>query len=200
MELIFATGNPGKVREVQQICDTIGKEFGISLTIKPMPDKVDIPETGDTYHENALQKAEYVWKRYGKNCMADDSGLEVDCLGGAPGLHTARYCGHDFIKGIDKLLEEMKGEDDRRAAFKCCIALIINGETYYFDGACHGRIALEAKGAAGFGFDPVFIPDATQGRRMAELPEQEKNRISHRGLAMRKMVEWLATKPEKEDI
>lgn len=197
MELIFATGNAGKVMEAQQICDALEAQYGVKVTVVPMPEKLDIPETGDSYAENSRQKAEFVWKRYGKNCFADDSGLEVDVLGGAPGIHTARYCDRNFASGMDKLLHEMEqagateDEKDRRGAFQCCITLVVDGKYHRFDGCCPGHIATAKKGSEGFGFDPVFISDAYPGRTLAELPAEVKNPISHRGRAMEKMFGFL---------
>ena len=197
MELIFATGNAGKVREAQQICDRLAKKWGINLTIVPMPDKVDIPETGDSYEENALQKARFVWDKYHKNCIADDSGMEVEALDGAPGIYTARYCDRDFADGMDKLLYELDRKqalapEQRKATFECCLTVIIDGTMLSFRGTSPGRISLCKCGSAGFGFDPVFMPDATPGLCMAELPEEQKNLISHRGLAFEKLFRYLA--------
>lgn len=198
MELIFATGNAGKVMEAQQICDVLGKRHGLQIRLVPMPEKVDIPETGDTYAENSRQKAAFVWERYGKNCFADDSGLEVDVLGGAPGVHTARYCDRDFASGMDKLLYEMDkagataDPSTRRGAFRCCITLVLDGKFHSFEGTCPGHIALGKNGSEGFGFDPVFIADALPGQTLAQLPAEIKNPISHRGLALEKMFEFLS--------
>lgn len=196
MELVFATGNVGKVREVQEICDALSVEYGIGVVVKPMPDKVDIPETGTTYQENSLQKARFVWERYHCNCIADDSGLEVEALGGAPGIYTARYCDHNFASGIDKLLYELSrlgavAPEQRKAEFKCCLTLILDGEAYYFNGSCPGSISLDKCGTGGFGFDPVFVADATPGKCMAELTDECKNALSHRGDAMKQMFKWL---------
>lgn len=197
MELMFATGNAGKLREAQDICDVLGREYGVQVTVCPMPEKVDIPETGSTYQENSLQKALFVWDRWHCNCIADDSGLEVEALGGAPGIYTARYCDRDFASGIDKLLYEL-GQlgavtpERRRGSFECCITLILDGRPYFFNGHCPGTISDGRCGAAGFGFDPVFIADSTPGLCMAQLDEEVKNRVSHRGLAMEKMFQWLA--------
>jgi len=196
MVLMFATGNAGKVREAGDICESLGKIYGIDIKIVPMPDKVDIPETGDTYAENSLQKARYVWERYGVDCIADDSGLEVEALGGAPGIYTARYCDHNFADGIDKLLFELKrlGADtpeQRKGSFECCITLILDGKPHQFHGHCPGKINADRCGSFGFGFDPVFIADATPGFCMAELSEQKKNLVSHRALAMDEMFKWM---------
>ncbi len=203
MELMFATGNAGKLREAQEICDVLGKKYGLQVTVRPMPEKIDIPETGLTYEENSLQKAQYVWDRWHCDCIADDSGLEVEALDGAPGIYTARYCDRDFASGIDKLLYELdrlgaNTPDKRRGSFECCITLILDGQPHFFRGHCPGTIHSEKCGVAGFGFDPVFIADSTPGRCMAQLPEEEKNIVSHRGLAMEKMFRYLAAEGKKQ--
>lgn len=203
MELMFATGNAGKLREAQEICDALAGKYGVQITVRPMPEKIDIPETGSTYEENSLQKAQYVWDRWHCDCIADDSGLEVEALDGAPGIYTARYCDRDFANGIDKLLYELdrlgaNTPDKRRGSFECCITLILDGQPHFFRGHCPGTIHSEKCGVAGFGFDPVFIADSTPGRCMAQLPEEEKNIVSHRGLAMEKMFRYLAAEGKKQ--
>lgn len=208
MELIFATQNKGKLKEAQQICDVLGRRYGVCITVLPMPEKADIPETGTTYRENSLQKVQWIWERYGRSCFADDSGLEVDALDGAPGIHTARYCDRNFESGMDKLLHEL-GErgavqpQQRKASFQCCISLVLSaddapqgveaGKALFFDGECRGRISESKCGDAGFGFDPVFMPDAYPDKCMAELPELEKNLISHRGMALERLFQFLSS-------
>lgn len=197
MELIFGTQNKGKLSEARLICDRLGKKYGVDVTVVPMPEKADIPEDGNSYRENSLQKAGWIWARYGKACFADDSGLEVAALGGAPGIHTARYCDRDFASGMDKLLFELKelgamAPQQRRASFECCITLIVDGVPHFFFGSCKGGISLEKCGGAGFGFDPVFIADETPGKCMAELDDDLKNTISHRALALEEMFRFLA--------
>ena len=197
MELIFATGNPGKVLEAQQICDSLSARYGIQVTVRPMPDRADIPETGTTYEENSCQKASFVWEKYHQNCFADDSGLEVEALGGAPGIYTARYCGRNFENGIDYLLAQLSslGAEDpsgRRANFECCICLILDGEVHSFRGHCPGRISAVRCGQGGFGYDPVFIADATPDQCMAQLDSSVKNRVSHRALALEEMFRYLS--------
>ena len=191
MKIIFATGNMGKLREAQEI---LGPGFEL-VTPGMMGITEDIPETGDTLKANSIQKAEYLYERTGLDCFADDTGLEVDALGGAPGVYTARYAGdgHDFNANMDKLLLELSklpGEP-RTARFHSVVTLIIGGEQHYFDGVMEGRIAEAKAGCGGFGYDPVFIADEYPDRTVAELPEQTKNDISHRGKALRAMAEWL---------
>jgi len=196
MELIFATANPGKVREAQQICEALSRKYGVEVTVVPMPDKVDIEENGSTYAENSLIKARYVWDRYHADCIADDSGLEVEALDGGPGLYTARYCDHNFTNGIDKLLHELQVRgamtpEQRKARFVCDITLIRGGVAHQFEGICNGHISTERHGECGFGYDPVFMPDAFPGKCVAELPDGTKNLFSHRGLAIEEMFKSL---------
>lgn len=199
MELIFATQNKGKLAEARDICERLGRIYGVQVSVVPMPDKIDIPEDGQTYRENSLIKARWIWEKYHKGCFADDSGLEVAALGGAPGIHTARYCDRNFASGMDKLLHEL-GEcgatapEQRKASFECCITLITDGTPRFFDGHCPGRISESKCGSMGFGFDPVFIADATPGKCMAELEDEKKNSISHRALALEEMFRYLSGK------
>ena len=190
MKLVFASGNPGKIREAQEILgDGVEIVPAASLGITE-----DIPETGSTLKENSLQKAQYIYKKTGLDCFADDSGLEVDLLGGAPGVETARYAGPDKNpeKNIVKLLHEMeiRGGEPRTARFRTCVTLVLNGEPHFFEGVMEGRITYEKAGRGGFGYDPVFIPDGYD-KTNAELPESLKNAISHRGKALRAMEEIL---------
>ena len=192
MNIIFATSNRGKLREASEIlgegfCLSTPAQFGITE---------DIPETGDTLQENSLQKAEYIHSRTQLDCFADDTGLEVDALGGAPGVRTARYAGegHDFAANMDKLLRELSGfgtPQQRRARFRSVVTLLIDGEKHYFEGTLEGWIAFEKAGCGGFGYDPVFIADEYPDRTLAEIPEDAKNAISHRGKALRAMAAWL---------
>lgn len=197
MEMIFASANEGKLREVREILDLLTEKYGpLGLDVKPMPEKFDIPETGNTYAENSLQKAQFIWDRYHEPCFADDSGLEVDELDGAPGIHTARYCGRNFVSGMDHLLAVLKergalAPERRRAAFRCCITVIIDGVSHSFEGTCPGTISLEKGGEGGIGYDPVFIPDEGDGRTMAQMEKKGKNQISHRRIALEGMIEWL---------
>ena len=195
-KIVFATGNPGKLREAGEI---LGEGFEIvSAAAAGVPD--DIPETGTTLQENALIKAEYIWGKTGLDCFADDTGLEVDALGGAPGIHSARYAGEnkDFQANIDKLLRELETvpAPDRKARFRTSVALILKGERHFFDGVMEGEIATERHGTGGFGYDSVFIPEGCSGLTAAEISEEEKNAISHRGKALRAMAGFLKGLPE----
>lgn len=190
MELLFATGNPHKVTEVQYL---LPKEIKIR-TLHEIGINEEIPETGKTLEENALQKAEYVKKRIKGNVFAEDTGLEVKVLHNAPGVYSARYAGpqHDSRANLLKLLKEMEGQKDRTARFRTVIALILNDEIHRFEGIVNGRIAEKASGKGGFGYDPVFIPEGFD-RSFAELGDAVKSRISHRAQAMKKMISFLNT-------
>ena len=206
MKLVFATGNSGKLREASEI---LGEGFEL-VTPADFGIVEDIPETGKTLRANSLQKAQYLYDACGCDCFADDTGLEVDALGGAPGVYTARYAGDDkdFNKNMDKVLYELAtlecearmAEDlgikvrkvSRRARFKSVITLIINGEKHFFEGALEGVIAYEKSGNGGFGYDPIFVADEYPGQTLADITEEQKNDISHRGKALRAMAAWLA--------
>ena len=197
MEIIFATGNAHKVTEAQ-------KALGGNVTLI-MPKELgiveDIPETGDTLEANAVQKCQYLWDKLGKSCFADDTGLEVEALGGAPGVYTARYAGEskDPSANMDKLLSvlgqmEQNGEDvcGRRARFRTVVAFIDEkGELHTFEGILNGHIATSKSGSEGFGYDPVFVADGYGTKTLAEIPLEEKNAISHRGKAMRALHDFL---------
>ena len=190
MKIIFATGNPGKLREAAEV---LGEAFEL-VTPASLGITEDIPETGSTLQENSLQKARYLYERTALPCFADDTGLEVDALGGAPGIHTARYAGpgHDNQANMDKLLAELLHAENRRARFHTVITLILpDGEPRFFEGFCEGAIAPRKAGCGGFGYDPVFLPDAYPGRTLAEVSEEEKNAVSHRGNALRALAAWL---------
>ena len=190
MKIIFASGNPGKLREAAEV---LGEAFEI-VTPAALGITEDIPETGSTLQENSLQKARYLYERTGLPCFADDTGLEVDALGGAPGIHTARYAGpgHDNQANMDKLLAELLHAENRRARFHTVITLILaDGQPRFFEGFCEGAIALRKAGLGGFGYDPVFLPNAYPGRTLAEVSEEEKNAVSHRGNALRALAAWL---------
>ena len=194
MKLIFATANRHKLQEAQEI---LGPGFELSTPADAGLTE-DIPETGNSLKDNSLQKAKYIHDRLGADCFADDSGLEVDALDGAPGVHTARYAGpgRDSDANMDKLLHElaMKGPGvSRKARFHTWVTLIMGGEVHCFEGVMEGWIAFEKAGCGGFGYDPVFIPDACPDRTVAELPEEFKNSISHRGNALRALAGYLAS-------
>ncbi len=189
-EMVFATNNAHKLSEIRAI-------FGDTLHILSLADincHDDIPETADTLEGNALIKARWVKERYGYDCFADDTGLEVEALDGAPGVHTARYAypdRHDPEANTQKLLASLKNATNRKAQFRTAIALILNGEEHVFEGVVRGEIATEKRGTEGFGYDPVFIPENT-GRTFAELGTDVKNQISHRARAVAKLVEYLS--------
>ncbi len=191
MKIVFATGNLGKLREASEI---LGEGFEL-VSLADVGITEDIPETGETLRENSLQKAQYVLEHCGCDCFADDTGLEVDALGGAPGVYTARYAGDDkdFNKNMDKVLQELQGLEGeaRRARFKSVITLMLDGEPHFFEGTLEGVIADEKSGNGGFGYDPIFIADEFPGQTLADISEDQKNDISHRGKALRAMAQWL---------
>ena len=189
MNLIFATNNRHKLTEVSQILgDTIElttlAECGITE---------EIPETSPTIQGNALQKARYVWERTGRSCFADDTGLEVDALNGAPGVRSARYAtdGHDFDANVTLLLRNLEGVTERSAQFRTVVALILDGEEYLFEGIVRGHITSERFGEGGFGYDPVFVPEG-EVMTFAEMIPEAKNAISHRGRAIAELAKWFA--------
>ncbi len=190
MEIIFATGNAHKVTEAQK---ALGN--GVTLIMpKELGITEDIPETGTTLEANAIQKCQYLWERLHKACFADDTGLEVEALEGGPGVHTARYAGESKDPGanMDKLLYELDGKRNRKARFRTAVAYIDNnGEQHLFEGVLEGEIAHARSGSEGFGYDPVFIPYGYGGKTLAEISLEEKNAISHRGKAMRALMEFL---------
>lgn len=187
--LIFASGNKGKIREAAEILE--GRYKVISAAEAGFTEEVE--ETGTSFQENSLLKSQAIWKALGRDCFSDDSGLEVDALGGEPGIYSARYAGEDkdFESNIDKLLFKLEGITERRARFRCCVTLMLGGQPHFFDGTLEGEIGLERRGSQGFGYDPVFIPDCYPDRTVAELDDEAKNAISHRGKALRAMAEWL---------
>ena len=187
-EIIFATNNAHKLSEVQAV---LGNNFKL-ITPRDCGITEDIPETSDTLDGNASQKSHYLHDRVGKNCFADDTGLEVEALNGEPGVHSARYAtdGHDFTANNRLLLKNMEGKDNRKARFRTVISLILDGEEYLFEGIVEGRIAESEAGCGGFGYDPLFIPDG-YNCTFAEMSAEEKNAISHRGRAVQKLVAFL---------
>ncbi len=188
MELVFATNNAHKLEEVRQI---LGDRFTVH-SLKEIGCTEDIPETGDTFQDNALQKARYVKEHYGYDCFADDTGLEVKALNGAPGVHSARYAGdHDSEANMTKLLRELEKKQDRSAQFRTVVALLLNGQEVLFEGIVTGKIALERHyGQSGFGYDPIFIPDGFT-ESFSQMSPESKNLVSHRGRAVRKLVDYL---------
>lgn len=187
-KLVFATNNQHKLDEVR---DIIGNSFEI-LSLNDIDCHDDIPETADTFEGNALIKARHIYDKYGMNCFADDSGLEVKSLDGAPGVHSARYAtdGHDHDANINKLLRELIGKDSREAQFRTVVALILDGKEFFFDGTIKGTITNERHGSNGFGYDPVFMPEG-YGKTFAEMTDKEKNAISHRAIAVNKLNKFL---------
>lgn len=187
-KFVFATNNAHKLEEVKAI---IGTKIEI-LGLKDIGCQADIPETADTLEGNALLKARFVYNKYGCDCFADDTGLEVEALDGAPGVYSARYAGegHNSEANMRKLLHELEGADNRRARFRTVFALILNGKEHLFEGIVNGQIAPSRRGTAGFGYDPVFIPDG-QALTFAEMDSALKNSISHRALAVKKLCKFL---------
>ena len=191
MKIVFATNNRHKLEEVAAI---LGEGFSL-LTPVDCGITEDIPETSDTLEGNALQKALYIHERTGLDCFADDTGLEVEALGGAPGVRSARYAGdqHDFDANMRLLMHNMRGQTNRTACFRTVIALITGGETHYFEGRVDGRIIEDERGSGGFGYDPVFVPDGFS-ETFAEMSAQQKNLISHRGKAVAQLKDFLHNK------
>lgn len=191
MEIVLATNNQKKVDEI------ITKLGDSSINWKKLSEagiKVELPETHETLEENALEKAAYVYENTGLNALADDSGLEVEALNGAPGVNSARYAGvhGDAEANMVKLLGELKGIENRKACFKTVLALILNGNKFEFKGEIWGQITENKRGTAGFGYDPIFIPDGYD-KTFAEMSPEEKNSISHRSIAVQKLVDFLKT-------
>lgn len=188
-KLVIATNNAHKLQEIAAI---LGDEIEL-LSLKDICCFDEIPETAETLEGNALMKARYIRDRFGMDCFADDTGLEVEALHGAPGVYSARYAGgegHDSEANMQKLLKELQGETNRAARFRTVIALLMDGEEHLFEGIVNGSIIEEKRGAAGFGYDPLFVPtgyDAT----FAELGEEVKNQISHRARAVQQLVDFL---------
>lgn len=186
--LIFATNNKHKVAEVQTILDS---KWNI-LSLSEAGINIDIPEPHDTLEANATEKSATIFRITGKSCFSEDTGLEVEVLNGAPGVHSARYAGEQcsFTDNIEKLLTELQGQANRKAQFRTVISLQLNGTEYLFEGICQGMIIDHTKGADGFGYDAVFVPDG-DNRTFAEMSMAEKNRYSHRRKAMDKLIYFL---------
>ena len=188
MKIVFATNNAHKLGEVAQV---VGDKLEL-VTLRECGITEDIPENEATLEGNALAKARYVYSRTGLNCFADDTGLEVDALGGEPGVRSARYAtdGHDDEANKHLLLERMQGVENRAAQFRTAVALILDGKEYLFEGIVRGEIATEEHGEGGFGYDPLFFPEGGD-KTFAEMSAEAKNEISHRGRAVRKLAEFL---------
>lgn len=200
MQIVFATNNAHKLDEVRAILSSFPKEAGKIevLSLNDIGCHEDIPEDADTLEGNALQKARYIKEHYGYDCFADDTGLEVTALSGAPGVYSARYASltdptaasHDSEANMRCLLHNLEGKADRTAQFRTVIALIYKGEEHLFEGIVRGSITTERHGADGFGYDPIFVPNEADGRTFAEMTSEEKNAISHRGRATQKLAEY----------
>jgi XTP/dITP diphosphohydrolase len=200
MKIVFATNNEHKLSEIR---DILGESIEV-LSLKDIGCDVDIPETGTTLEENALQKAQYVYDNYHIDCFADDTGLEVEALNGAPGVYSARYAAlpdnpvksegnavsHDSEANMKKLLSELENNDNRKARFRTVIALIIDGKVTTFDGIVNGSITEGKRGGEGFGYDPIFMPEG-YNKTFAELGLNIKNNISHRAKAVQKLADYL---------
>ena len=188
MKLVFASNNKNKILEIQQL---VPNSIQI-LSLEEIGCTEDIPETADTIEGNAILKANYVTEKYGYNCFADDTGLEVETLNGAPGVYSARYAGEqkDANDNMDKLLLELKDKTNRKANFKTVIALNLNGEQNLFTGIINGKIIEEKIGTNGFGYDPIFVADGFE-KTFAELSMEEKSTISHRGIAVKELILFL---------
>ena len=188
--LIFATNNINKLKEIRSAVS----EFDI-IGLKDLNITEDIPETGNSLKDNALQKAKYIYEKTGLDCFADDTGLEIEALDGRPGVYSARYAGPDCDSeaNIKKILKELKSHKNRKAQFKTVIALIIDGKKYFFDGKVEGEILKQKQGIDGFGYDPIFRPFGYD-QSFAEMSLELKNKISHRGLAVIKLIKFLKNK------
>ncbi|MEM8908827.1 MAG: RdgB/HAM1 family non-canonical purine NTP pyrophosphatase [Bacteroidota bacterium] len=187
-ELIFATGNPNKVREAKVLL----QDYMQVKSKKDIGCLEELPETNPTLEANAIQKARYLADNYGVHCFSEDTGLEIDALAGEPGVYSARYAGleRDANKNMDLVLSKMQGIEDRGAQFRTIIALILHGKTYTFEGIVRGQIAQGKSGSEGFGYDPIFIPEGAQ-KTFAAMSTASKNQVSHRARALAKLVDFL---------
>ena len=188
-KLVFATNNAHKLSEVSAI---LGDKIEL-LSLKDIDCNDDIPETADTLEGNALLKARYIYDKYGVDCFADDTGLEVEALNGAPGVYSARYAGgdgHDSEANMKKLIANLEGINNRKAQFRTVVAMILDGKEYLFEGIVTGRIIEDKRGTTGFGYDPIFIPEGYE-QTFAELGDEVKNQISHRSRAVHKLCKFL---------
>lgn len=191
MKLVFASQNPHKIEEVRSLLKGIAEVQGLDA----FPIQEELPETGTKLEENALQKAEFVAGNFNVNCFADDTGLEVEALGGAPGVYSARYAGEgkNPEDNMNKLLLEMQGKENRKARFRTVIALVLDGEKFLFEGTMNGSIISAKRGSFGFGYDPVFLPEGSE-LTFAEMKAEDKNAISHRAKAVAELVRFLQQK------
>jgi len=189
-KLVFATNNQHKIAEIQ---DIIGKQLQL-LSLKDIQFEGDIPETSPTIEGNAIQKANYIHDRFSLNCFADDTGLEVEALDGAPGVYSARYAGENatYADNVNKLLRKLSGVKNRKACFKTVIALFWEEQLYQFEGKICGIITTKESGESGFGYDPVFLPEGYQ-QTFAEMDAALKNKISHRAIATQKLIEFIGS-------
>ena len=188
-KLVFVTNNAHKLEEIRSI---MGDRIEV-LSLRDIQCDVDIPETADTLEGNAEIKAEYIYSHYGLDCFADDTGLEVEALNGAPGIYSARYAGgdgHDSEANMKKLLQELDGETNRKAQFRTAICLIEGGDRHLFEGIVKGSIISQKRGETGFGYDPIFMPEGYD-ETFAEMGNGEKNKVSHRARAVSKLCEYL---------
>ncbi len=187
-QIVFATNNKNKLREMREIMEGLYEV----LSLDDIGCHEEIIEDADTIEGNAKIKADFVTNKYHVDCFADDTGLEVEALGGAPGVYSARYAGEhcSYQDNVDKMLAAMKGKTNRKAAFRTIIALNLNGESHYFEGRCDGKISEAQCGNEGFGYDPIFIPDGYT-KTFAEMGHEVKNAISHRGRATQKLIAFL---------
>lgn len=188
MEICLASNNSHKIEELKSL---LGEKFSVK-TLREIGCFDDIPETGTTFKKNSLLKAQYVYDRFGVNVLADDSGLEVEALNGDPGVYSARYAGEPSNSTANniKLIENLKGEKNRNAQFRTVITLILNGETYHFDGEIKGKIKEEFNGEEGFGYNPIFIPDGYE-QTFHEMGFELRHKLNHRGKAMKKVLAFL---------
>lgn len=193
IQLTLASNNPHKLEEIRR--KLAGTPVGI-LSLQESGINEELPEHGDTLEANAFQKANTVYSKFGLNCFADDTGLEVDALKGEPGVYSARYAGENasYADNVSKLLKAMEGKTNRKARFRTIISLVLDAAEHRFEGVIHGKIIENPRGAQGFGYDPVFVPDGYE-QTFAEMDPDLKNKISHRGLAVEKLVRFL-----KEDV
>lgn len=193
MQLVLATGNPNKVREIANL---LPSQFEL-LSLKDIDYLQEIPEDFDNLEDNSLQKARTIWEYKGINCLAEDSGLFIEALNGAPGVYSARYAGpqKDDQDNIKKVLKELKGIQNRNAYFKTVFTLILDGDIHQFEGTFPGVITLQPQGSQGFGYDPIFSHQ--EGKTLAEISLAEKAKISHRSVALQKVIQFLDTIPSQ---